>query len=585
MQICIRLSTLICLTVSLSAADPTLQLHPSATALPFAHQGPFVTAANGDVLCLDAERVLRSNDDGDTWKSDPVFNPSGAFRISNERALLRTREGTLIAGWMNLSERKSPPGWNWGKAGYNWHQFVLPTYVCRSVDDGETWQTPVKLSEPWCGCIHSLIQMKSGRIVLIGQEIIPQWRHATVTFASDDQGQTWQRGTMLDYGIGAHDHAGSIEGSVVERKDGSLYLLLRTESGWLWEATSDDGLDWQGLQQSKLPSVSCCPQLARLADGRIALLWNAPPRHLPKSRSSRAELSLAFSDDECRTWSDPVVVAANFRSSARVSYPYLYERRPGELWITTMQGGLRMKLSLSQLNSGTIPVHRPPIEQPPAPGGIAMFGDSTTATRPGSIDKVYAVRVLERLQGVGSSLSVFNAGKGGSTTRVARQRFQTDVLRHKPRIIVMQFGINDSAVDVWKDPPATEPRIALPEFQDNLTAMIALAQKQDAKVILMTTNPLRWTPRLKELYGRPPYLPEQPDGLETPFLSAFNTAVRQLAQEHEIPLVDVHQAFAKSADTRNVSVEDLLLDGMHPNDGGHEVVTEQLCPIIRDQLQ
>jgi hypothetical protein len=91
----------------------------------------------------------------------------------------------------------------------SWTDFVLPTYTCRSTDDGKTWETPVKLSDPWCGCIHSLIQMKSGPLVLVGQEIIPQWRHATVMWASDDLGKTWQRGDVLDYGVGEHDHAGS----------------------------------------------------------------------------------------------------------------------------------------------------------------------------------------------------------------------------------------------------------------------------------------------------------------------------------------------------------------------------------------
>ena len=585
MNICLRLSVGVCLSASLFGADPTPQLHPSATGLPSSHQGPFVTAENGDVLCMETDKVLRSSDDGQTWSSSPVFESPGKFRISNERAVLRTAEGTLIAGWMNLSERKSPPGWNWGKDGYDWRQFVLPTYICRSVDDGRTWQQPVKLSDPWCGCIHSLIQMSSGRIVLIGQEIIPEWRHATVTFVSDDQGQTWQRGTMLDYGVGAHDHAGSIEGSVVERKDGSLYLLLRTESGWLWEATSRDGLEWQGLRQSKIPSVTCCPQLARLADGRISLLWNAPPRHQPKNRSSRCELSLVFSDDEALTWSEPVVVAANYRPGARVSYPYLYERRPGELWITTMQGDLRMKLPLAQLNSGTIPIHMPPIANPPAPGSIAMFGDSTTATRPGSVDKVYAERVQERLQGVGSKLSVFNAGQGSNTTHNARQRFQKDVLQHKPRIIVMQFGINDSAVDVWKNPPASQPRVSLTDFRENLAAMITLATKQQAKVILMTTNPLRWTPKLKELYGKPPYQPEQQDGMDAPVLAAYNEVIRELAKEHDLPLVDVHNAYSKYAEVHEISIDELLLDGMHPNDTGHELLTELLVPVIRDQLR
>ncbi|MEQ9407966.1 MAG: exo-alpha-sialidase [Fuerstiella sp.] len=568
-----------------AAADETPLLHPSATRLPFDHQGPFVRATSGDVLCVDAYSVRRSADDGMTWTDAPLFDASKQFRISNERALLRTREGVVIAAWMNLNERSSPKGWRWGDADVDWRDFVLPTYVCRSVDDGKTWETPIKLSQPWCGCIHSLIQMRSGRIVLVGQEIIPEWRHATVTFVSDDQGQSWQRGQLLDYGIGAHDHAGSIEGSVIERSDGSLYLLLRTESGWLWEATSTDGLTWHNLKQSQIPSVTCCPQMARLSDGRIALLWNAPPRHLPDNRTQRSELSLAFSDDDARSWSAPVVVAANYQPGGRVSYPYLYEHRPGELWITTMQGGLRMKINVAALHDAEIPVYTPPVAPAPKPHGIVMFGDSTTAERPGAVRKVYAVRVTERLQSVGSTLGVVNAGIGGNSTRDARRRFQKDVLAHKPRLIVMQFGINDSAVDVWKSPPATTSRVPLAEFTQNLTTMIREARKNGSKVILMTTNPLRWTPRLKELYGKPPYQPEADDGLDTPTLSGYNNAVRQLSEELSVPLVDVHTAWHTYAAKKKMSVDELLLDGMHPNDKGHQLVTELLIPVIRDQLR
>jgi sialidase-1 len=273
---------------------------------------------------------------------------------------------------MNGQERRTPKGWRWGDKSVSWKEFVLPTYTCRSTDDGSTWETPVKLSDPWCGCIHSIIQMTSGRIVLVGQEVIPPWRHATVMWASDDLGKSWQRGDVLDYGVGAHDHAGSIEGSVIERQDGSLYLLLRTESGFLWEAHSRDGLQWDGLKKSAIASVTCCPQMARLADGRIGLLWNAPPRHDPKSKSSRAELSLDLSADETSSWSQPVIVAANYMPCGRVSYPYLYERKPGELWITSMQGGLRMKINTADLRTGEITVFAPPIKATPKPGGIIM---------------------------------------------------------------------------------------------------------------------------------------------------------------------------------------------------------------------
>ena len=572
---------LICATNSLAADAPTL--HPKASALPFTHQGPFVATAAGGVICVDAKNALLSTDEGLTWTQTPLFSEPAKFTVSSERALLRTREGVIISSWMNLTERAQPKGWRWGEKAVSWQEFVLPTYTCRSTDDGQTWEAPVKLSDPWCGCIHSLIQMKSGRIVLVGQEIIPQWRHATVMWVSDDLGKSWQRGDMLDYGVGTHDHAGSLEGSVIERRDGSLYLLLRTESGFLWEATSRDGLKWEGLKQTTIPSVTCCPQMARLTDGRIALLWNAPPRHDPKSGASRSELSLAFSEDETATWSKPVIVAANHAPGGRVSYPYLYERKPGELWITTMQGDLRMKINVADLGAGEIPVFVPPPKAQPKPGGIIMFGDSTTAPR-GSV-KVYATRVEIALQSIGSSLSVSNSGVPSNTTAQARKRLQEEVLRHKPRIVVMQFGINDSAVDVWKKPPMTEPRVSLSAFIDNYRAMITEAQQQGAKVIVMTTNPLRWTSKLRELYGKPPYQADAEDGFESLNLTRYNDALRTLATELKVPLVDVHTAYPAFAEKHKTTIDAMLTDGMHPGDLGHQLVAELLAPAIRDAVR
>jgi len=586
LTICMASLTAPAATPAKAPKPATPILHPKAAALPFTHQGPFVTTADGATLCFDDKNALRSRDGGTTWTNTPLFAPAKPekFQPSLERALLRTREGVIIAAWINLAERKQPAGWRWGETGVKWTDFILPTYTCRSIDDGKTWEAPVKLSDPWCGCVHSMIQMRSGRIVLVGQEIIPQWRHATVMWVSDDLGQTWQRSNMLDYGVGTHDHAGSLEGTVIEKNDGSLYLLLRTESGFLWEATSKDGLKWDGLRQTKIASVTCCPQLYRLADGRMALLWNAPPRHLPKSPSSRAELSLAFSSDEAATWSKPVVIAANYALRARVSYPYLYELRPGEVWVTTMQGSLRMKASLADLSTGEIPEHVPPLALEPKPGGIIMFGDSTTDFRE-DVAKIYAVRVQEALKSSGSTLAVYNAGVPSNTTRNAVKRLESDVLRHKPKVVVIQFGLNDSAVDVWKVPPATAPRVPLPEYLDNMRQMISAIQKQQARVILMTTNPMRWKPRVRQLYGKPPYDPNAEDGFESPHLLRYNAALRQLATEMKVPLVDVHAAYPTFANNHQATVDLMLPDGLHPNDLGHELVAELLLPAIQQVLK
>ena len=178
-----------------------------------------------------------------------------------------------------------------------------------------------------------------------------------------------------------------------------------------------------------------------------------------------------------------------------------------------------------------------------------------------------------------------DAGIGGNTTRDARKRFERDVLRHQPKVIVMQFGINDSAVDVWRNPPATEPRVPLAEYLENVRAMVSDAKLQKATVILMTTNPIRWTPKLKDMYGKPPYDAEKEDGFDSAQLAAFNEALRKLAAELSLPLVDVRAAYPEFAAKHGTTIDGLLLDGMHPNDLGHQLVSELLFPAIRAALR
>ena len=214
-----------------------------------------------------------------------------------------------------------------------------------------------------------------------------------------------------------------------------------------------------------------------------------------------------------------------------------------------------------------------------APPVVVMLGDSTTAVRPGAIDRVYASRVEQSLVESGFPVRVINAGVGGNSTDDGLRRFDKDVLAHHPDLVVIQFGINDSAVDVWRNPPATSPRVSIETFGANLRRLIERSRQAGARVVLMTTNPIRWTPKLKELYGKLPYNPDRPDGFDLPLLSRYNAAARRVANEAGVPLVDVHAEFMRG------DVDGLLLDGMHPGDAGHAIVAGLLAPVIRKQLQ
>lgn len=219
----------------------------------------------------------------------------------------------------------------------------------------------------------------------------------------------------------------------------------------------------------------------------------------------------------------------------------------------------------------------------PRPVGIVLFGDSTTAPR--GMVKVYAGLIQAALQTSDDAPEVHNAGIPSNTTVDALKRVQADVLDRRPQIVVMQFGINDSAVDVWKKPPATQPRVSLEAYVANYRRLIGLIQDSGARIILMTTNPLRWSPRMRELYGRPPYNPEAEDGFEAPFLLRYNEAVRDLARELGLPLVDVHAAYPAFAKKHQTDVAGLLPDGIHPGDLGHQLVAGLLLPVLLEQLR
>lgn len=211
---------------------------------------------------------------------------------------------------------------------------------------------------------------------------------------------------------------------------------------------------------------------------------------------------------------------------------------------------------------------------------LVMFGDSTTAPRPKAVEKVYALRIQEAFDAAGERVRVINRGVGGDHTGHARKRFAKDVLEESPTLVVIQFGINDAAADVWKDPPASGPRVSREDYAANLRWMTGAARRAGAEVIFMTPNPLRWTPKMRQLYGKPPYHPADPEGLEKPYFRGHLETLRALATELSVPLVDIHAAYGEGESEAN----SLLLDGIHPNDLGHALVAERLLPVIRQSL-
>ena len=330
--------------------NKTLLLDPRCEPLPAKHLGPFAKRGDGSVLAVDDSRVWFCQADGRTWESRPLFTDPNRYQCRSERALLRTRDGVLVLAFLNQKEMVLR--WDQRQGGPQ-PECRLPVYVTRSADDGETWEEPRRGQEGWCGALRTMIQLPSGRLVLGCQLAVTNpGRHVCFTYASDDEGRTWKQSNVIDLGAygGYGDHGGGIEPTVAQLKDGRLWMLIRTSQGVFTEAWStDEGLTWTGIKPSKIEASGAPGQLQRLHSGRLALCWN---RYVDKEKKTgrREQLSLGFSEDEGRTWTEPAAVAydpmqpGHKESDHRLSYPYLFEAVPGELWITTMQGPLRLKL-------------------------------------------------------------------------------------------------------------------------------------------------------------------------------------------------------------------------------------------------
>jgi lysophospholipase L1-like esterase len=223
-----------------------------------------------------------------------------------------------------------------------------------------------------------------------------------------------------------------------------------------------------------------------------------------------------------------------------------------------------------------------PAAEPPAKYTIVAFGDSTTSPRgPVTIyERLLNVELPER----GLDARVVNAGVPGNTTEQALARLEKDVLARKPNLVLVQFGINDSAVQVNADPPAKGSTVPLAKYKDNLREIVRAVRRDGGRVILMTPNSMRWTPKFLAFYGKPPYKPDDVQGFNV-VLKDYAEAVRQLAREEKVPLVDAYAAFEAHGKEEVQSVDELLTDGMHPNDKGHRLVADLLHPAIAAALK
>lgn len=307
------------------SAEEARWVNPLCQPLWVERNGPFVELADGRLMTIDRQGMRTSSDDGKTWSEpQPICEGLAGLREGKEPAtfyIVRTKSGVLSILFLNATTYR----FHWDYTINQPKDCRLEVWSIRSLDGGKTWIDRQKVLDGYNTNFFGFIQTTKGRLVAVFDHLVTDpGRYVACSLVSDDDGKTWTRSNLIDLG-GHGDHSGAMEPTVVELTDGRLLMLIRTHWGRFWEAISEDGgLSWRTIRPSAIAAPSAPGHLVRLRSGRLFFVYNPPP--------DRQELACVFSEDDGRTWTKPLPIARE-KKGGQLSYPYVFERRPGELWI------------------------------------------------------------------------------------------------------------------------------------------------------------------------------------------------------------------------------------------------------------
>ena len=175
---------------------------------------------------------------------------------------------------------------------------------------------------------------------------------------------------------------------------------------------------------------------------------------------------------------------------------------------------------------------------------ILFFGDSLTAGM--GLDPNFAFPALigQRLDSLGYSYKVVNAGLSGETTASGRNRLDW-VLRQPVDIFILELGANDGLRG-----------IPLEETRKNLEAMILRVREKfpEARIVLAGM--------------------QLPPNMGPEYTASFRKIFPELAEKHDVLLIPFLLDGVGGVPELNQE------DGIHPTEEGHRIVAENVWNVL-----
>jgi len=271
--------------------------------------------------------LATSDDDGETWSKPRLVVDSHSKNLPMDRSVLVGNLWTDPLGrlwlifdqsmdmfdgragvWMARCDNPDADKPTWSAPRRIWHGVTLnkPTVLA----NGE-WMLPISLDQ------------REGFGAFKGQfkELDPL-RGANV-FVSTDKGATWQRrGAATFPNPDWHEHM------IVERRDGSLWMLARTAKGIMQTTSTDGGRTWAApTEPPGIRQPNARFHIRRLASGKLLLV-----KHGDKvdAHEGRVQLSAWLSDDDGKTWQGGLVLDER----KGISYPDGFQAPDGTIYIS-----------------------------------------------------------------------------------------------------------------------------------------------------------------------------------------------------------------------------------------------------------
>ncbi|MFA6108798.1 MAG: sialidase family protein [Candidatus Latescibacterota bacterium] len=335
----------------------------------FTERPKIVRLLDGSLLAFTSaprQVVVRNSiDHGETWSAEtPLLSlDSWLPGIGGVTEALVDQAGELH---LFLLDQWRPDRRGEGERGGvgTYHGHRIDIWYVRSRRGRTEWSTPRCIWEGYTGALNSVIQTRSGRILLPFSYYTPRtWADRgtgldaftftgsfdCVVLGSDDGGETWALSNPLRIPTPDITYAyGGCEPVVLELADGEIWMLIRGQTGRFWEsrlASDGDGMTWSRPTPTRIISSDSPAGLVRLVDGRIVLLWNACLRH-PYAYGGRQVLHAAISADEGATWRGMREVARDplrhrpppVSGDHGTAYPFPVVTADGAVLVCTGQG-------------------------------------------------------------------------------------------------------------------------------------------------------------------------------------------------------------------------------------------------------